>query len=761
MKSLLLLLIGMGVALLGKAQYVYTIKADSVKITGASCDSAELIIQNHTQGVPGFLFNTGNGRTVFQKVLAKVNDTTYLIGLDTLKIAQPGNPVLLNPPSAQSGTVNLSGNVDLSGTLSTTANINTTANIDISGYGLMAVGNSYVTQNQISSLTVLSDSLGIFPSYGAASPSFYVRPSGVAYYTSDYGSLFTTRSLVDKGYVDSSVSHVPTLQSVTSNGNSTVNSISISSLSLNSGDNTDQIGYYANSHPVWAHYLINAQSGSNTGADYALSRYNDSGSPVDYPLIIQRSSGEVFLADGLSVAGTTTLQSLGAGFVQTSSSGVLSSTPYNPTWQTVLANGASATTAPKVTLTSGDAFTITGSAAGTNNLTDYKLVNDVANSGGLGIASSTYSQPTAHPSIGTSFTYLSGDGLALTSQGATPINFETNGLTRGLFASNGTFTAEYGLTASGAIAFSSLNSTGFLQTNTSGVVSTAALTSGQVTTALGYTPYNATNPSGYLTSTSAGTLYQPLENQRLSTTNNVQFNYQKLLGNDSVSGNVVVGNMLTVASTANITGAANISGSVNLANNTSYYIKSVQNTQQEAAYLSNTNRWYLANQAIQADSANVYIPALHTGFVQSNGAGQLSSVALTSAQVTTALGYTPSSATVTSGAYVPTLTVNANCSSPTADSCFYTRVGNIVTVTGHLYVTATTAGTSSSLLIATPINSSTTAHSAWGAVSNVSSSSIGAFIIGGPSFNEVQLTFQSTANANLLNYYFTFSYKVQ
>ena len=31
------------------SQYVYTIKADSVKIT--NCDSAELILENHTQGV--------------------------------------------------------------------------------------------------------------------------------------------------------------------------------------------------------------------------------------------------------------------------------------------------------------------------------------------------------------------------------------------------------------------------------------------------------------------------------------------------------------------------------------------------------------------------------------------------------------------------------------------------------------------------------------------------------------------------------------
>ncbi len=38
------------------AQYIYTIKADSVKITN-TCDTAELIIENHTQNVCGFLFN--------------------------------------------------------------------------------------------------------------------------------------------------------------------------------------------------------------------------------------------------------------------------------------------------------------------------------------------------------------------------------------------------------------------------------------------------------------------------------------------------------------------------------------------------------------------------------------------------------------------------------------------------------------------------------------------------------------------------------
>jgi hypothetical protein len=65
------------------AQRTYTITTDSVKLT--SSDSSELIIENHTQNVKGFLFNTGNGRTIFRKGIIKVNDSLYLIGGDTLK----------------------------------------------------------------------------------------------------------------------------------------------------------------------------------------------------------------------------------------------------------------------------------------------------------------------------------------------------------------------------------------------------------------------------------------------------------------------------------------------------------------------------------------------------------------------------------------------------------------------------------------------------------------------------------------------------
>ncbi|OQP47872.1 hypothetical protein A4H97_30650 [Niastella yeongjuensis] len=86
MKHFLFLLVFVFAIQVLNAQYVYTIKADSVKITN-SCDAAELIIENHTQTVPGFLFNKGRGRTEFRKVFQNLTDNTFLIGSDTMKLS--------------------------------------------------------------------------------------------------------------------------------------------------------------------------------------------------------------------------------------------------------------------------------------------------------------------------------------------------------------------------------------------------------------------------------------------------------------------------------------------------------------------------------------------------------------------------------------------------------------------------------------------------------------------------------------------------
>ncbi len=73
------------------AQHVYQINADSVRIY-SNCDTAELILENHTQNTLGFLFNKGKGRTQFQRLqlgtpspglLSILGQDTINLGLDT------------------------------------------------------------------------------------------------------------------------------------------------------------------------------------------------------------------------------------------------------------------------------------------------------------------------------------------------------------------------------------------------------------------------------------------------------------------------------------------------------------------------------------------------------------------------------------------------------------------------------------------------------------------------------------------------------
>src|SRR4051812_4283301 len=111
MNRLLLLLILISIGQAASAQYVYTIKADSVKITN-TCDTAELIIENHTQDVCGFLFNKGKGRTEFRRGAVRINDSTYVVGGDTIKVMAPGSAWLINGNSNINDGVNFLGTTD-------------------------------------------------------------------------------------------------------------------------------------------------------------------------------------------------------------------------------------------------------------------------------------------------------------------------------------------------------------------------------------------------------------------------------------------------------------------------------------------------------------------------------------------------------------------------------------------------------------------------------------------------------------------------
>lgn len=97
---LLILLTFSGIFVFAQPKFTYKIKADSVLITNDSCE-AELILENHTRNVLGFLYNPGNGRTEFKRGLISSGDSMYIIGADTLKLHN--NPYLASLFHRQGG----------------------------------------------------------------------------------------------------------------------------------------------------------------------------------------------------------------------------------------------------------------------------------------------------------------------------------------------------------------------------------------------------------------------------------------------------------------------------------------------------------------------------------------------------------------------------------------------------------------------------------------------------------------------------------
>lgn len=84
-KSILLLLL-VFVTVAASAQVHTQIIGDSVRMR-SNTGTTELILENSTKNVNGFLYNKGDGRTEFRPALVKLNDTSFVFGGDTMQLA--------------------------------------------------------------------------------------------------------------------------------------------------------------------------------------------------------------------------------------------------------------------------------------------------------------------------------------------------------------------------------------------------------------------------------------------------------------------------------------------------------------------------------------------------------------------------------------------------------------------------------------------------------------------------------------------------
>lgn len=85
MKKNFLVIMSLLSGVVASAQFTYKIKADTLLVTNDSC-SAEFALENASKDTKGFLYNYNKGRTKFVPALTKINDTTYIIGVDTMKL---------------------------------------------------------------------------------------------------------------------------------------------------------------------------------------------------------------------------------------------------------------------------------------------------------------------------------------------------------------------------------------------------------------------------------------------------------------------------------------------------------------------------------------------------------------------------------------------------------------------------------------------------------------------------------------------------
>ena len=204
----------------------------------------------------------------------------------------------------------------------------------------------------------------------------------------------------------------------------------------------------------------------------------------------------------------------------------------------------------------------------------------------------------------------------------------------------------------------------FLQTDGT-ATSWQALTSGNVTTALGFTPYNATNPSGYISGITSGMVTTALGFTPYNATNPSGYvTAAGARGAISVTG---------AGSYDSATGVINIVGGVTSFNTRTGAITLSSADVTTALGFTPYNNTNPSGYITGITSTMVTTALGFTPYNSSNPNGYISSI--TSANVTTALGFTPYNATNPSG-YITSSALSGYLTSASAASTYLPLSGD-------------------------------------------------------------------------------------
>jgi hypothetical protein len=253
-------------------------------------------------------------------------------------------------------------------------------------------------------------------------------------------------------------------------------------------DHNSTTNYVANQHIDHTTVSISAGSGLSGGGTIAATR----------TLTLDTSSAHFINGSRASISVSDTTGASGIDLTYSSGviSGVLANSAVTVTAGTGLSGGGSVSLGSSVTLSNAGVTSLTSntglssnvSATGAVTITNTGVTSNIAGTG-ISVSGATGAVTITNTGV-TSITAGTGISVNTGTGGVTVTNTITNNnqLTNGSGYITG-ITSGNVTTALGYTPYNATNPNGYI----------TGITSGNVTTALGYTPYNATNPSGYQT----------------------------------------------------------------------------------------------------------------------------------------------------------------------------------------------------------------------------------------------------------------------
>lgn len=235
--------------------------------------------------------------------------------------------------------------------LATVGTAGTYTSVTTDAYGRVTAGSNpgFITGNQ--SITLSGDASGTGTTAIAvslATVNSSPQANTFSKITVNSKGLVTATSAVNSTDITTALGFTPVnLAGDTMTGNLSISRSSVPTLNLNTTSNSTQsiVTFSYNSLARWRMgKLNNTETGSNSGSDFNIGRYDDAGTFIDAPFTISRATGLTTVSNGLSVTGTVTATTFSGSLSGNAATATTATTAGNVTGTVAIANGGTGAT---------------------------------------------------------------------------------------------------------------------------------------------------------------------------------------------------------------------------------------------------------------------------------------------------------------------------------------------------------------------------------------------------------------------------------